>query len=87
MYTLQTFLIYCISLDKLDFKIARENAVKILGVEAVKLPASVRCIEEQVKKAESDPEKRARADPAPRNKPPQVRLIHANILMFEIWGQ
>lgn len=79
-------MIYCISLDKLDLlNIARENAAKILGVEAVKLPASVRCIEEQVKKAESDPEKRVRADPAPGNKPPQVRLIHAN--MFKNWGQ
>ncbi|MCI4376823.1 hypothetical protein PGIGA_G00192750 [Pangasianodon gigas] len=60
--------------DKMDLlNIARENAAKILGVDVVKLPASVKCIEEQVKQTlESDAEKRVRADPVPLKKPPQT---------------
>lgn len=62
--------------------IARENAAKVLGVEAVKLPASVKCSAEQVKKLlEADTEKRVRADPAPLKKPPQVSVIHTNVLI------
>lgn len=61
--------------------IDRDNAAKILGVEMVKLPSSVRCIEETVKKTlESDTEKRVRADPAP----PQVSVICANILIHNV---
>ncbi|KAF5896602.1 interferon-induced, double-stranded RNA-activated protein kinase, partial [Clarias magur] len=57
--------------DKLELlNIARVNAAKILGVEVVNLPASVRCIEEQAKKALKS-EKRVRADPAPVKKPRQ----------------
>ncbi|KAK2853064.1 hypothetical protein Q7C36_008265 [Tachysurus vachellii] len=59
--------------DKMELlNIARENAAKILGVEAVKLPASVRCFEEQMKKTIApDTEKRVRADPVAVNKPSQ----------------
>lgn len=58
--------------------IARENAAKILGVEAVKLPASVRCFEEQMEKTIApDTEKRVRVDPVPVNKPSQVSYTHA----------
>lgn len=58
--------------------IARENASKILGVEVVTLPASVRCIEEQVEKTlGSDTEKRVRAAPVP----PQVSAVCANVLV------
>ncbi|KAF4089928.1 hypothetical protein AMELA_G00043950 [Ameiurus melas] len=54
--------------DKMDLlNIARENAAKILGVEVVTLPASVRFVKEQVEKTRrgSDTEKRVRADPVP----------------------
>ncbi|XP_060727756.1 arginine/serine-rich protein 1-like [Tachysurus vachellii] len=59
--------------DKMELlNIARENAAKILGVEAVKLPASVRCFEEQMKQTIApDTEKRVRADPVAVNKPSQ----------------
>ncbi|GAA6096008.1 arginine/serine-rich protein 1 [Tachysurus ichikawai] len=59
--------------DKMELlNIARENAAKILGVEAVKLPASVRCFEEQMEKTIApDTEKRVRVDPVPVNKPSQ----------------
>lgn len=65
--------------------IARENAAKILGVEVVKLPASVKCIEEQMKKAlTSDTEKRVRADPVPVKRPSQVSVTRKRILPHQV---
>ncbi|XP_060781273.1 arginine/serine-rich protein 1 [Neoarius graeffei] len=59
--------------------VARENAAKILGVEVVKLPASLRCVEEQVEKTlKSNPEERVRADPVLLKKPPQTWLFLAD---------
>lgn len=63
--------------------IARENAAKILGVEVVNLPASVRYIEEQAKKAlKSDTEKRVRADQVPVKRPRQVSVINTIIILI-----
>lgn len=63
--------------------IARENAAKILGVEVVNLPASVRYIEEQAKKAlKSDTEKRVRADQVPVKRPRQVSVINTKIIIL-----
>lgn len=51
--------------DKIELlNIAKENAAKILGVDAVKLPASVKSIGDQIEKPlEGDIERRVRADP------------------------
>lgn len=65
--------------------VARENAAKILGVEVVKLPASLRCVEEQVEKTlKSNPEERVRADPVLLKKPPQVSVMQADILVYHL---
>ncbi|TST98557.1 Interferon-induced, double-stranded RNA-activated protein kinase [Bagarius yarrelli] len=51
--------------DKMELlNIAKKNAAKILGIDAVKLPSSVKCIEDQVKKPlEGDKERRVSANP------------------------
>lgn len=63
--------------------IARENAAKILGAEVVKLPASVGCLEEQLKETlRSGTGERAGADPVPLRNQPQVSVIHTGSLVL-----
>lgn len=57
--------------------VAKANASRILGVQNLELPASLKELEEDEKRrSSSDKEERVRADLAPQKAPAQVSLAH-----------
>lgn len=56
--------------------VAKANAARILGVQNLELPASLK--EEEEKRSSSDKEERLRADLAPQKTLAQVRHTHTH---------
>lgn len=57
--------------------VAKANAARILGVQNLELPASLK--EEEEKRSSSDKEERLRADLAPQKALAQVRHTHTHL--------
>ncbi|XP_052428052.1 arginine/serine-rich protein 1 [Carassius gibelio] len=56
--------------------VAKENAARILGVQNLELPASLKELEEKEKRSSSDKEERVSASQAPQKTPAQVNVAN-----------